>query len=147
MAWTAALGAKWVDAAGGVEAPAFLLFAERRMHNVDMEKKRLAFLRGRWGADLAKRWPGPIAGFLLGEMDLETFLSRQRFANPVLEAKRLCKAYFWAGVSALAAGDLREYARCLHASASGPVETAVYFEPEFWLARAEVAMDPGLETL
>jgi hypothetical protein len=140
-AWESALTSKWVDAAGGVEAPAFLLFAARRRKGIFPEERSLALLRDRWEPRLSKIWPGPIAGFLLGEMDLDTFLVRQTFIDPILEERRLCKAHFWVATSLLsqARSDRSDrYGDHLRSSAKPSQQNVACIEDEFWLARAEL---------
>ncbi len=136
--WELALSSRWVDAAGGVEAPALLFFASKRRPGIFPVERSLALLRERWAPRLAKIWPGPIAGFLLGEMDLDTFLVRQTFANSILEEKRLCQAHFWVATSLLGQVGSEQYADHLRASTKPTQHNVAIFKPEYWLARAEL---------
>ena len=137
-AWKSALDAKWVDAAGGVEGPAMLFFASKRRPGIFPKERSLALLRERWSPRLVKIWPGPIAGFLLGEMDHDTFLVRQTFANSILEEKRLCQAHFWVATSLLGQLGAEHYAEHLRASIKPTQHNVAIFKAEYWLARAEL---------
>src|SRR5437762_3517497 len=68
--WREAHLAAFTDAAGGVTAPAMLFFAASRLGETKLRQEAVAGLRQRWSPEIARVWPGPIAGFLLGEMDL-----------------------------------------------------------------------------
>ncbi len=131
--WRTATGAKYADGAGGIEAPALLFFAASRLADQKMEKEARSLLRKKWKPRLAKVWPGPIAGFLLGKMDEETFLVKQAFENPILEARRLCKAHFWTGLVYFRLRDIQMYEYHLQQSL-----IADRFEPEYFLARYEL---------
>jgi lipoprotein NlpI len=84
---------------------------------------------------MAKLWPGPIVGYLLGLMDEDTFLIRQTFLNPTLEARRLCRAFFWVAVQRLSRGDVGNWTLFLKRS----VERPQLLETEYYLARHELA--------
>ncbi len=137
--WRQALDATYRDAGGGMTAPSVLYYAATRLF--DSEVKRLAVekLMARWKPNDSKRWPNAIAGFLLGDIDEATFLTKQRFQNSVLEARRLCKVHFWLGTKSL----LRtkdEFLPEMKLSVEGAdgVSWAVRLESEFWLASAEL---------
>lgn len=131
--WRSGIGAKYRDKAGGVEIPALLFFAASRLADQEMEKDARSLLRKKWKPRLAKVWPGPIAGFLLGKMDEETFLVKQTFENPILEARRLCKAHFWTGLIYFRQEDIQKYQYHLRQSL---VEAKL--EPEYYLAKCEL---------
>jgi lipoprotein NlpI len=131
--WRSGIGAKYRDEAGGVQVPALLFFAASRLADQKMEKEARSLLQKKWTPRLAKVWPGPIAGFLLGKMDEETFLVNQTFENPILEARRLCKAHFWTGLVYFRQGDIQKYQYHLRQSL---VEAKL--EPEYYLAKCEL---------
>jgi tetratricopeptide (TPR) repeat protein len=146
--WRQGLKATYRDAAGGVETPAILFFAASRLKDPSLEKEARRWLKTRWKPALATLWPGPIAGFLLDEMDEDTFLVNQTFLNHILEARRLCKAHFWVGLKRYRQSDVPGYLDHLRqaiADASGE-HFAVILETEYWLARVELELhqqDPG----
>jgi tetratricopeptide (TPR) repeat protein len=131
--WRNAIEAKYTDEAGGIEAPALLFFAASRLADQELEKEAEMLLRKKWKPQLAQLWPGPIAGFLLGKMDEETFLVKQTFQNQGLEARRLCKAHFWTGLVYFRQGDVHRY---LHHLQQSLVEGIL--EPEYYLAKCEM---------
>lgn len=131
--WRKAVGAKYTDEAGGVEAPALLFFAASRLADRKIEKDAISLLRKKWKPRLSQIWPGPIAGFLLGKMDEETFLEKQTFENATLETRRLCKAHFWTGLLHFRQGNVRKYQYHLQQSL---VEGKL--EPEYYLATYEL---------
>jgi hypothetical protein len=138
--WQNALETEFTDAAGGVEIPALLFFAATRTADARLEEEAKALLKSRWSRGKAKSWPGPIAGFLLRKLDSATFLQQAIFQQPVLEARRLCKAHFWVGVLALRDGDEGSYVHNLQKAVEdeAPEHRAVVLEPEYWLATAEL---------
>src|SRR3972149_49542 len=132
--WQQGLGAKYRDAAGGVEVPALLYFGAFHLANAKMETKARSLLKRKWRPRLAKIWPGPIAGFLLGEMDEETFLVKQTYPHPNLESRRLCQAHFWVGVSYLRQGNQERYKYHLQLS----LLTNAVIESEYYPSKSEL---------
>jgi tetratricopeptide (TPR) repeat protein len=137
--WRGAIDAAYTDAAGGVEVPSLLLFAASRLNDADLERQAKLLLRKVWKPSLKLVWPGPIAGYLLGKLDSETFLVNQTFKDPILEARRLSKALFWQGLVSLRSGDQQSFVhRIEEVSELRSMHAAVMLEPEYWLAHAEL---------
>jgi tetratricopeptide (TPR) repeat protein len=143
-AWRGGLDAKYTDAAGGVELPSLLLFASIRTADPALEKDARGRLRKRWRTKQARSaWPGPVAGFLLGNIGEEEFLSVRPWANAVMDARRACQAHFWAGVQRLRASDQNGFlAGLLEAVSDDDPEhsIAIRLESEYWLAQAEIEL-------
>jgi len=132
--WRKAIDTKYRDAAGGVEIPALLFFAATRRSEQTLQAEAMKLLQTKWSPHLAKTWPGPIAGFLIGKMDEETFLVRQTYLDPVLESRRLCRAHFWVGVSYLGRGDAQTWKYHLQQA----VPSRQLLESEYYLAKHEL---------
>jgi tetratricopeptide (TPR) repeat protein len=140
--WRRGLRAEYRDAAGGVEVSALLFFAATRLDDVKLEKEAWGILLNLWKPRLAHVWPGPVAGYLLGRMDESTFLVNQTFSDPILEARRLTKAFFWVGLKRYREGNKQEYFFRLKQSTEQdtPQHRSVILEAEYWLALAELEL-------
>lgn len=141
LEWRQGCEATITDAAGGIEAPALLLFAAVRTQDKELEHESTMRLRKRWKSKLAQRWPGPIAGYLLTKVEERAFLINQTFLNPVLEARRQCKTSFWIGIQHLRLSGQDDYVARLQAAIkdeSDPELRSIMLEQEYWLAKAEI---------
>ena len=76
-------------------------------------------------------WPGPVAGFLLGHLDRESFLE-EGYSDPHLEARRQASVHFWAALKD--PSKARE-----HYQAAVANEGAAVLEVEHHLAHGELA--------
>ena len=77
-------------------------------------------------------WPGPVAGFLLDEVEEPAFIE-DGYEDSDLEARRLSAAHFWAGVRAADPEAAR-----VHFQESAAVEGASALEVEHHLAKGEL---------
>jgi len=131
--WEASLGTDYADSAGGVQGPAVLWFGALKTGERHLEEKALKLLKKFWKPRImqASKWPGPIAiaGFILGDVDERRFVQLWTQDQPILEARRKCKALFWSGVKQSDRALARNYF-----AAAGADRHAV-LEPEFYLAR------------
>jgi tetratricopeptide (TPR) repeat protein len=134
-AWQEGLGALYTDAAGGVEAPAVLLYAAERLHRAELRKESLTVLR-----KLARRklrsWPGAIVPFLLEQIDIARLENDINAAgNDTLIGRRRCQADFYIALRALRARDQAAFQ-------AGMIRCATsrygHLEHETYLARWEV---------
>jgi hypothetical protein len=124
---------------GFVTSPTFLFFAGVRIQDGDVEREARNYLERLWTPERRTVWPFPIAGFLLREMDEDTFLENQTFSDPTLEGRRLCRALFWAGLRELEQGsEVQYYSRLKQAIDLRDSVPAVTLQAEYWLARAEL---------
>jgi tetratricopeptide (TPR) repeat protein len=141
-AWRNGLEAGYTDPAGGVSCPAFLFFASVRLADRVLTQEANTYLRQRWKPELSTVWPGPVAGYLLNEVDEYTFFRGQTYLNPTLEARRLCQAHFWVGFSHFRKGDAQRYLASLHQAVPvlSATTRAVMLESEYWLAQAELEL-------
>jgi len=130
--WIAALDAGHEGPAGGVKAPALLLYAGLRIPDERYVLRGKRLLGKLWKPKLARVWPGPVAGFLLGEVDGARFLE-DGYEDPDLEARRLSGAQFWAGVKE----EDPQRARA-HFQESAAIEGASALEVEHHLAKGEL---------
>lgn len=142
-AWRGSLNAIRTEDGRGLEAPRLLLFAAASLQDRELEREARTLLRKRWRPQLVRAWPGAITGYLLGKIDEQTFLIDQTFLNPILEARRLCRARFWVAVQALRTGTSADYAAKLRLAAQPEEDThlraTLMLEEEYWLARIELA--------
>jgi hypothetical protein len=130
--WIGALDAGHDGPAGAVKPPALLLYAGQRMPDERYVLRGKRLLGKLWKPKLARVWPGPVAGFLLGEVEEKPFLE-DGYEDPDLEARRLSSAHFWAGVRA----QDPEAARA-HFQESAAIEGASALEVEHHLAKGEL---------
>jgi hypothetical protein len=122
-------------------SPSFLYFAGVKLRTPEIQEEARNYLKAIWQPRRAQVWPFPIAGFLLREMDEETFLLRQTFSNPVLEGRRLCRAFFWVGLRRFEEGDEGQYyARLSQVIDLRQTVPAVTLQTEYWLAQAELEL-------
>ncbi len=130
--WIAALDAGHDGPAGAVKPPALLLYAGLRIPDERYVLRGKRLLGKLWKPKLARVWPGPVAGFLLGEVEEQPFLE-DGYEDPDLEARRLTAAHFWAGVRAPDANRARA-----HFQASAGIEGASALEAVHHLAKGEL---------
>jgi hypothetical protein len=130
--WIAALDAGHDGPAGVVKPPALLLYAGLRIPDDRYVLRGKRLLGKLWKPKLARVWPGPVAGFLLDEVEEQPFLE-DGYEDPDLEARRLAAAHFWAGVRA----DAPE-AALAHFQESAGIEGASALEVEHHLAKGEL---------
>ena len=130
--WITALEAAHETPADAVRAPALLWFGGQRLNDDRYILRGTRLLKKLWKPKLSHRWPGPVAGYLLGDLDEERFIE-EGFESPALEARRLTAAHFWAGVSS------RGEAAQAHFRAAIEQEGPGVLEVEHHLAHGELA--------
>jgi hypothetical protein len=130
--WIAALDAGHDGPAGAVKSPALLLYAGLRIPDERYVLRGKRLLGKLWKPKLARVWPGPVAGFLLGEVEEQPFLE-DGYEDPDLEVRRLTGAHFWAGVLAQDPKQARA-----HFQQSAAIESASALEVEHHLAKGEL---------
>jgi len=130
--WIAALDAAHDGPAGAVKPPALLLYAGLRIPDERYALRGKRLLGKLWKPKLSRVWPGPVAGYLLGEVDEERFVE-DGYDDPDLETRRLAAARFWAGVHAGDAAAARK-----HFEQSAAIEGASALEVEYHLAKGEL---------
>jgi hypothetical protein len=128
--WAAALTAGNETPADAVRAPALLLYAGERLPDDRYVLRGTRLLGKLWKQKLSRRWPGPVAGFLLGEVDPHQFLE-EGFEDDALESRRLAAAHFWAGFRSVGEDAQRHFAAA--AAQTGPA----VLEIEHHLAKGE----------
>jgi len=131
--WIAALDAPHDGPAGSVKPPALVLYAGLRLPEERYVLRGTRLLGKLWKPKLARIWPGPVAGYLVGKVEETAFLE-DGYEDPDLEARRLASARFWAGVKAQDAAAAKA-----HFEASAAIEGASALEVEHHLARGEIA--------
>jgi len=134
--WIAALDAAHDGPAGSVKPPALLLYAGLRISDDRYVLRGKRLLGKLWKPKLARVWPGPVAGYLLRQVDAESFLE-DGYDDPDLEARRVSAARFWAGVRA----EDPKTARA-HFQESAAVEGPSALEVEHHLAKGELRQSP-----
>ena len=130
--WIAALDAGHDGPAGVVKPPALLVYAGLRTPDERYVLRGKRLLGKLWKPKLARVWPGPVAGFLLGEVEEQQFLE-DGYEDSDLEARRVSAAHFWAGVRA----QDPEVARA-HFQEAAAIEGASALEVEHHLAKGEL---------
>jgi hypothetical protein len=130
--WIAALDAPHEGPAGGVKPPALVYYAGLRIPDERYVLRGKRLLGKIWKPKIARVWPGPVAGYLLGHVEEQSFLE-DGYDDPDLEARRSASALFWVGMNARDAAAARKY---FEASAS--IEGASALEVEHHLAKGEL---------
>jgi hypothetical protein len=132
-AWAASLETDYADQAGGVQGPAMLWFGATKTGDRLREKMAVKGLRKFWKPRLltSEDWPGPagVSGFLLGHVNEHRFVYEWTQEHPILEARRKCKAYFWAGIRQHDQAIANQFSRLASADRNA------ILEPEFFLTR------------
>ncbi len=129
--WVDALEAEYDGPAGRLKPPALLVYAGTRLGDDRYVLRGTRLLAKGWKPKIQRIWPGPVAGFLLGHVDAESFLE-DGYEDPVLEARRLASAHFWAALED--PQKAREHYQAAVAS-----EGASVLEVEHHLAHGELA--------
>jgi hypothetical protein len=95
--WIAALDAAYEGPASRLKPPALLVYAGTRLADQRYVLRGTRLLTKTWKPKIQRIWPGPVAGFLLGKIDEQSFLD-DGYSDPDLEARRLTSAHFWAAL-------------------------------------------------
>lgn len=136
--WRQSLSAAYTDAAGGVRAPAILLYAAERLYDVEARGEALRLLRKRARRKLVT-WPGPIAPYLLGEIDTAELEEQARLTQSERLAERWqCQADFYVALRALRDGDQSTVRDKMLRCARRPY---IFLEYEHYIAHWEVQND------
>jgi hypothetical protein len=130
--WIAALDAPHEGPAGGVKPPALLYYAGLRIPDERYVLRGKRLLGKLWKPKIARVWPGPVAGYLLGHVEEEPFLE-DGYEDPDLESRRSASALFWAGVNARDTAAARKFFE-----ASAAIEGASALEVEHHLAQGDL---------
>jgi HPt (histidine-containing phosphotransfer) domain-containing protein len=129
--WISALDAAYEGPSSRLKPPALLIYAGTRLGDERYVLRGTRLLTKSWKPKIQRIWPGPVAGFLLGRIDPETFLE-EGYPDPELEARRLASAHFWAA--------LKDPQRAReHYEAAVANEGAGILEVEHHLAHGELA--------
>lgn len=128
--WILALDAGYDGPAGRLKPPALLVYAGTRLGDERYVLRGTRLLTKAWKPKVARIWPGPVAGFLLGHIELQGFLE-DGYNDPDLESRRLASAQFWAALKD------PEKAR-EHYQAAANSEGASVLEVEHHLAHGEL---------
>ncbi|TMA10673.1 MAG: hypothetical protein E6J86_14975 [Deltaproteobacteria bacterium] len=129
--WAAALDAGYEGPASRLKPPALLLYAGTRLGDDRYVLRGTRLMKKTWKPKIQRIWPGPVAGFLLGHVDEQSFLE-DGYSDPDLEARRLTSAHFWAA--------LKEPRKAHeHYQAAIANEGAAVLEVEHHLAHGELA--------
>ena len=129
--WLSALEAAYEGPASRLKPPALLVYAGTRLGDERYVLRGTRLLLKNWKAKVQRIWPGPVAGFLLGHVDVQTFLE-EGYGDPELECRRLAAAHFWAALK-----DPQKARE--HYQAAVSAEGASVLEVEHHLARGELA--------
>jgi HPt (histidine-containing phosphotransfer) domain-containing protein len=129
--WVAALDAGYEGPASRLKPPALLIYAGTRLGDDRYVLRGTRLLSKTWKPKIQRIWPGPVAGFLLGKIDEQSFLE-DGYSDPDLESRRLASAHFW--VALKDPQKARE-----HSEAAIAGEGAGVLEVEHHLAHGELA--------
>jgi hypothetical protein len=93
--WISALDAAYEGPASHLKPPALLVYAGTRLGDQRYVLRGTRLLTRSFKPKVQRIWPGPVAGFLLGKIDEQSFLEGG-YSDPDLESRRLAAAHFWA---------------------------------------------------
>ena len=125
---------RYTDAAGGVEVPLLLYYAGVRLDNTALKADATRKLKKRIRNKQAMNWPGPLAAYVVGELDEHELLLRVS-TMPILQDRELCQAYFWIGVQTLDADPSHSKESWNKAIDCTP---ACFLEFEYYLAKDQL---------
>ena len=128
--WIAALEAPYEGPASHLKPPALLIYAGTRLGDQRYSLRGTRLLTKSFKPKVQRIWPGPVAGFLLGKIDEQSFLE-DGYSDPDLESRRLSAAHFW--VALKDPQKARE-----HYQAAVSDEGAAVLEVEHHLAHGEL---------
>jgi tetratricopeptide (TPR) repeat protein len=74
--WKLGLHAQRIDMAGGIESPLFLWIASVLRPNDKLRREAVKILEKKVKSDKVRHWPGPLAQFILGQIDERTLYER-----------------------------------------------------------------------
>jgi len=129
--WVAALDAGYEGPASRLKPPALLVYAGTRLGDQRYVLRGTRLLSKTWKPKIQRIWPGPVAGFLLGKIDEQSFLE-EGYSDPDLESRRLASAHFWVALK-----DPRKAREHYEAAIAG--EGAGVLEVEHHLAHGALA--------
>jgi HPt (histidine-containing phosphotransfer) domain-containing protein len=129
--WVAALDAGYEGPASRLKPPALLIYAGTRLGDDRYVLRGTRLLSKTWKPKIQRIWPGPVAGFLLGKIDEQSFLE-DGYSDPDLESRRLASAHFWVALK-----DPQKAREHYEAAIAG--EGAGVLEVEHHLAHGELA--------
>lgn len=101
--WKKSFHTPYVEAGAGLAGHSMVWYGAIRTGDEKLKQREEKAIKRLWKVpdpDKLTYWPGPfaIAGYILGQVSAETFLNRWKESHPIIEARRLCRANFWAGV-------------------------------------------------
>ena len=128
--WISALDAGYDGPASRLKPPALLVYAGTRLGDERYVLRGTRLLVKNWKSKVQRIWPGPVAGFLLGQVEVQALLE-EGYTDPDLESRRLASAHFWAALK-----DPQKAKE--HYQASVAAEGASVLEVEHHLARGEL---------
>jgi hypothetical protein len=128
--WVSALEASYEGPASRLKPPALLLYAGTRMGDQRFVLRGTRLLAKAWKPKIQRIWPGPVAGYLLGNVEEQSLLD-EGYSDPDLEARRIASAHFWVALKNPA--QARE-----HYEAAVRDEGAAVLEVEHHLAHGEL---------
>lgn len=144
--WSAGLDCAYADAAGGVELPLLLFFASvMRPDHIDRAEAEDLVAR-RANEPRASNWPGPVAQFMSGTIDLNDLRRACSVRNEVDAIGRHWLTGFYLGVLARRNGDIGAWSVAMRQASETTdddfnIEKRVFlsklWNPEFFLARYE----------
>jgi lipoprotein NlpI len=133
--WRKSKNTKYQDAAGGVTPALLLLFASLKLQDTKLEKEAVSLLKKKAKSKLLVNWPGPLANYMLSEIDEENLL-KQINEQPSLKARQTCQALFYIALNKLKSSDVPSYHDLLRRCVSqDPVSR---LEQEYYLAKGEL---------
>lgn len=137
---------EFADLAGGVQQGALLYFMGIATQDADATKFALSYLRKLSRKSRIKYWPGPVALYLLDQIDIEALLiaacgqsnpaeASRAVEKDILLRRQLCVALFYVGIRRRAQGHEAECLTWLQACVAlrNPL-----VEPEWYLAKYEI---------
>lgn len=132
---------KYTDGSGGLHNGCFLWFAAISVASSEDTAVATQFMEELLFNPRSKNWPGPIAAFIIDQIDWPTFMSHVSDVD-ILQQRQLCQAAFYAAVKAQGDkdgaqnGDL--FNRAIH-------DRRAQIECEYHLAQYEARRSPATQ--
>lgn len=116
--WVDGLSSGYTDAAGGVTLPLLLFYASIVEKRVFAESEARRLLLARVAKPLVANWPGALAEFVLGKINLEE--TERRYYRLSDSDELMCRwqTFFYVGIIELARGNAAGFTELMRATAS-----------------------------
>ena len=148
--WTVGLDSQFTDAAGGVQLPLLLLYASIISSKLYSTEDAKILLNSKLGGSRSPKWPGPLAKYVLGQINNEVAIGLCSEAHQ--GKSKLCHwiVNFYSGALDLSEGRTELFQEKMQSTIEAPLKEpfdnrfflSCLWREEFFLARHQLSSDP-----